>query len=249
MTSEAAERAQPEHRDRPCVGRGARDVDLGPLTGFADSVANKVGAFHWPLEISRSIFARGGFDVVVGNPPWERIKLQEQEFFASRSPEIATAPNKAARQKLIDALAKAERDSAEGRLLADFRFAKRAAEASSEFVRGSGRYPLTGTGDVNTYALFAEHFFRLTRGEGRAGVIVPTGIATDITTSPFFGHLVACAKLSALFSFYEIRRWFKGTDDRKPFCILCMGATTSAAEFCFDIGDVQQYVLEPGVKQ
>ena len=37
----------------------------------------------------RHIFARGGFDAVIGNPPWERIRLQEQEFFASRSPERA----------------------------------------------------------------------------------------------------------------------------------------------------------------
>ena len=53
-------------------------------------------AFHWPLEFP-DVMAAGGFDVVLGNPPWERIKLQEQEFFASRDPEIAQAPNAAAR--------------------------------------------------------------------------------------------------------------------------------------------------------
>ncbi len=53
-------------------------------------------AFHWPLEFP-DIMAAGGFDVVLGNPPWERIKLQEQEFFAAREPEIAEAPNAAAR--------------------------------------------------------------------------------------------------------------------------------------------------------
>jgi hypothetical protein len=127
-----------------------------PLVAVVDKIAHEVGAFHWPIEFPH-IFARGGFDAVVGNPPWERIKLQEQEFFASRSPEIATAPNKAAREELINALEKAEPDSADARLFADFQFAKRSAEAASEFARNSGRYPLTGTGDVNTYALFAEH--------------------------------------------------------------------------------------------
>jgi hypothetical protein len=58
--------------------------------------------FHWPLEFSE-VFAADGFDVVLG-PPWERIKLQEQEFFAARDPEIAKAPNGAARQRLIDTL-------------------------------------------------------------------------------------------------------------------------------------------------
>jgi hypothetical protein len=48
-----------------------------------------------------------------------------------------------------------------------------------------GRFPLTGRGDVNTYALFAELFASLASQRGRAGVIVPTGIATDATTAPF----------------------------------------------------------------
>ena len=69
--------------------------------------------------------------------------------------------NKAARERLIKALEKAAPDSADARLLAEFQFAKRAAEAASEFARNSGRFPLTGAGDVNTYALFAEHFARL----------------------------------------------------------------------------------------
>ncbi len=160
------------------------------LTRFA----HEVDAFHWLIEFPH-IFSRGGFDAVIGNPPWERIKLQEQEFFASRSPEIATAPNKAARERLIKALEKAAPDTAEARLLAEFQFAKRAAEAASEFARNSGRYPLTGTGDVNTYALFAEHFSRLAHAEGRSGVIVPTGIATDSSTSAFFGDLINSARI------------------------------------------------------
>ena len=100
---------------------------------------------------------------MIGNPPWERIKLQEQEFFAARDAEIATAPNKAERNKLIKALKKAEPGTPQARLSAEFESAKHASEAVSVFVRKTGRFPLTGTGDVNTYALFAEHFSRLVR--------------------------------------------------------------------------------------
>ena len=202
--------------------------------------SEKVGAFHWFIEFPEIMERNGGFDVVIGNPPWERIKLQEQEFFAARSPAIASAPNKAARQKLIDTLEEADNDSADGRLWRDFVFAKRTAEAASEFARSSGRYPLTGRGDVNTYALFAELFSRLVKSTGRAGVIVPTGIATDSFTSEFFGHLVTSRKLQSLFSFYEIRGWFRGTDDRKSFCIICTGGAAKAAEFCFDIRDISE---------
>lgn len=204
-----------------------------PLASTAARVARAASAFHWPLEFPH-IFGRGGFDAVVGNPPWERIKLQEQEFFAARSPEIAQA-NKAGREILIKKLATSPADSADGRLLVEFEFAKRIAEAGSEFARNSGRYPLTGTGDVNTYALFAEHFSRLTREGGRAGILVPTGIATDSSTSAFFGNLISHERLRSLYSFYEIRKWFKGTDDRKSFCVLCVGAGEGPAEFCFDV--------------
>lgn len=202
--------------------------------------SEKVGAFHWFIEFPEIMERDGGFDVVIGNPPWERIKLSEQEFFAARSPAIASAPNKAERQKLIDTLEEADIESADGRLWQDFVFAKRTAEAASEFVRSSGRYPLTGRGDVNTYALFAELFSRLAKPTGRAGVIVPTGISTDASTSEFFGYLITRNKLQSLFSFYEIRGWFKGTDDRKSFCILGLGGGSKAAQFCFDIKNIAE---------
>ena len=70
----------------------------GPLVGAAREVADKARAFHWPLEFP-DVMAAGGFDCGrSGNPPWERIKLQEQEYFASREPEIAKAPTPSARE-------------------------------------------------------------------------------------------------------------------------------------------------------
>ena len=161
------------------------------LVAKAVELAGAARAFHWPLEFP-AVMAAGGFDVVLGNPPWERIKLQEQEFFAAREPEIAQAPNAAARGRLIAKLKEAAPGTRERALYEEFETAKRAAEASSVFARvaaeDGGRFPLTGRGDVNTYALFAELFASLTSKRGRAGVIVPTGIATDATTAPFFGR-------------------------------------------------------------
>ena len=101
--------------------------------------------FHWPLEFPE-VFApqqgeaQPGFDVILGNPPWEQIKLQEQEFFAERHDSIATAPNKAARDQLINALRNSD-NAADRKLHAEFQTAKHAADAASVFVRGSGRFP------------------------------------------------------------------------------------------------------------
>jgi hypothetical protein len=209
------------------------------------NAARNTHALHWPLEFP-DVMQRGGFDVVLGNPPWERIKLQEQEFFASRSPEIANAPNKAARDKLTKALEMAAPGSAERALFDAFTEAKREAEATSEFVRVSaedgGRFALTGRGDVNTYALFAELFANLARQ--RAGVIVPTGIATDATTAPFFAHLVEKQRLSRLVDFENRAGLFPAVDSRMKFSLLTLGHDEPAAHFAFFLTEPAQ-LTEP----
>ncbi|MCR6727088.1 Eco57I restriction-modification methylase domain-containing protein [Agrobacterium fabrum] len=203
-------------------------------------VARNARALHWPLEFP-DLIQRGGFDVVLGNPPWERIKLQEQEFFASRSPEIANAPNKAARDRLIKALEKAAPNSADRTLFNAFNEAKREAEATSEFVRvrgeDGGRFALTGRGDVNTYALFAELFAKLARQ--RAGVIVPTGLATDATTAPFFAHLVEEKRLVAFYSFENEEMIFSSVHHAFKFALLTIGPTSGLnAAFAFFLRQV-----------
>ncbi|MCW1919229.1 N-6 DNA methylase [Rhodobacter sp. KR11] len=241
----------------------------GPLLGQA-SIARTARAFHWPLEFP-DVFANGGFDAVLGNPPWERIKLQEQEFFATRSPAIAGAANKAARETLIKALALAPEGSPDRALHAEFVTAKRIAEATSAFARTpeveefvgrdrkvttrpvGGRFPLTGRGDVNTYALFAEHFARMTGPQGRAGVIVPTGIATDATTAPFFAHLVAKRRLARLVDFENRAGLFPAVDSRMKFSLLTLGQDEGTARFAFFLTDPAQlaepernFTLTPG---
>jgi hypothetical protein len=182
-----------------------------------------------------------GFDVVLGNPPWERIKLQEQEFFAARQPEIAAAPNKAARQKLIDRL-----PATAPALAAEFEQAKHLAEATSRFVRASERYPLTAKGDVNTYALFAEHNRRLLTAAGRAGMIVPTGIATDNTTKDFFGDVIQRQSLARLTGFENEAFIFPAVHHSFKFCALTLTGPAEKTEqadfafFCRHFADVQQ---------
>ncbi|SFP87248.1 hypothetical protein SAMN04488047_11560 [Tranquillimonas alkanivorans] len=195
---------------------------------------------HWPIAFP-AIWARGGFDVMLGNPPWERIKLQEQEFFAFRAPDIAEAPNAAARGRMIKALAEAEPGTPEQQLHAAFWQAKRTAEAASEFARAEGgRYPLTGRGDVNTYALFAEHFARSVNPYGRAGVIVPTGIATDATTAPFFGWLVEERRLVRLLDFENSAPIFPGVHRSFKFALLTLGSNVDETRFAFYLTDPSQ---------
>ncbi len=223
------------------LGKGT----IQPSMAEAPKSALRARAFHWPLEFP-DVMQRGGFDVVLGNPPWERIKLQEQEFFAALSPEIAKAANKAARDRLIKALEKAASGSADRALFDAFTEAKREAEATSEFVRvpgeDGGRFALTGRGDVNTYALFTELFSNLARQ--RAGVIVPTGIATDATTAPFFAYLVEKQRLAKLVDFENRAGLFPAVDSRMKFSLLTLGREEGTASFAFFLTDPTQ-LAEP----
>jgi hypothetical protein len=191
--------------------------------------------FHWSLEFPE-VFGRGGFDVVLGNPPWERIKLQEQEFFAEHDPEIAGAPNKAARQRLIDALVQSNPV-----LARQFAEAKRSAEAQSKFVRTSERFPLTAVGDVNVYALFAEQDRVILNDQGRAGVVVPTGIATDDSTKRFFQDVVDRGSLATLFDFENRKVFFEDVHASYKIALLTLsGARVERGDLAFFLTSVGQ---------
>jgi hypothetical protein len=203
----------------------------GELPELTVKTVNELAAryhfLHWHLAFPQ-VFARGGFDVVLGNPPWERVKLQEQEFFASRSDEIANAPNAAARKRRISAL-----PLTDPVLWGEWCAASREAEGLSHFVRQSGRYPLCGKGDVNTYALFAEHNRAVLGPRGRAGFIVPTGIATDDTTKEYFGALVEGSQLAAFFSFENEEFVFPSVHHAFKFALLTVEQSGRSA--CADL--------------
>jgi hypothetical protein len=201
----------------------------GPLIGATQELRERARPFHWPLEFP-DVFTNGGFSAVIGNPPWERIELQDQEFFAVSEPEIAGAANAAVRARMIDALRAHPEGSRERRLYSEYQIATRLAEASSIFAREGSRFPLTGRGKINTYALFAELFLVLGR---HAGVIVPTGIATDDTTAKFFGHLIGTKRLISLIDFENREGLFSTVDSRFKFCLLTMGLARSDPEFSF----------------
>jgi hypothetical protein len=142
---------------------------------------------------------------------------------------------------MIGSLRAAESGTRERALYDSFQIAKRISEASSVFVRESERFPLTGRGDVNTYALFAELFASLTGQRGVGGVIVPTGIATDVTTSVFFSNLVHGRRLSRLASFENEEFVFPDVHHSFRFCLLAFGPPHDTdGEFCFFLRKVSQ---------
>ncbi|MFE1842087.1 Eco57I restriction-modification methylase domain-containing protein [Streptomyces sp. NPDC059515] len=222
-----------------------RDQSAVPDTTHAEimSLRDQYRFFHWHLEFPE-VFAvpesgagvqlgtgwAGGFDTVVGNPPWEHLELKEQEFFAARSPEIAEAAG-AHRKRLVAQLTVEDPD-----LHRLYQHAKREVDGTRHFASTSGLFPLCGRGRIKTDTIFAEQDRRLSAPRGRIGLVVPTGIATDATTQFFFKNLVAHKSLAALFDFENRNGLFPAVDSRIKFCILSLTGSNNpvnAAQFGF----------------
>jgi hypothetical protein len=176
-----------------------------------DFLTESFGFFHWYLAFPE-VFANGGFDCVLGNPPWERIKLQEEEFFAWRSPDIAKAKNAAARKRLIARLPDENPNLAQ-----EWNDAVRAAEVTSNFLRLSGRFPLGGVGDVNTYAVFADLSRQLISPTGRVGMLLPNGLVTGYTYRAFLRDLIESRTLASFFGFENEDKIFPNVHNETKF--------------------------------
>lgn len=163
----------------------------------------------------------GGFDAVVGNPPWDRIKLQQVEWFAARRPEIALAQRASDRSRMISGL-KATGDP----LWADFAHADARAADAARMTRSSGHFPLLSRGDINLYSLFVERAFSIVKPSGVVGLLVPSGIASDLSASVFFRDLAVGSRLKGFYDFenrrarFGLPSFFPDVDGRFKFAAL-----------------------------
>ncbi len=200
------------------------------LDALIEKAAEDYQFLHWHIAFPE-VMAKGGFDVVLGNPPWEKIKIQEKEWFAARVPAIANALNAAERKRMIAGLQKSD-----PALYQAFKDVLRVSAGASHFIRNSGRYPLCGCGDINMYAVFAENMRNAVNERGRVGCIVPSGIATDDTTKRFFQNMVEKKSLISLFDF-ENKGIFPGVHSSYKFSLLTAGNSkvplADEAEFVF----------------
>jgi len=168
----------------------------------------------------------GGFHAVIGNPPWDRIKMQQVEWFAERRPQIALAQHKADRLQMIADL-ETEKDS----LFKDFSKASDRAEAALRLARKGGDYPLLSGGDVNLYSLFIERAMTVVQKDGMVGLLVPSGIASDKNASQFFSRVATEGRLKALYDFenrrtrYDLKPFFEDVDSRFKFCVFVASPT------------------------
>ncbi len=230
-------------------GQTLADLSKNILCGnsLVEDPAVHPRALNWKAAFP-GVFQRpqSGFDCVIGNPPWERMNFKKREYFAAFAPHIIETANAAKARQLIEELETTNPD-----LYQEFIKAKQATDSQIAYLRSSGRYPLAGRGDINTYAVFSELASHLVTLDGRVGLLVPSGIATDETTRKFFGALVDENRLIGLYDFENRLKVFSDVDGRFKFSVLLFGGTdvkTKTADFVFfahtmeDVQDKQRHI-------
>lgn len=207
------------------VEGGAAD-EANALLQQVQELARRERFFHWWTAFPTAFAGKEpGFDAVIGNPPWDRIKLQEVEWFAEREPGIAAQPRAADRKALIAALQK------KGAPLAtEYAQSVQRAEDNARVLSKAGDFPLLGGGDVNLYSLFVERAQALVKPQGVVALLTPSGIAADKGAAEFFKSIATTGRLGALFDFENKKVFFPDVDSRFKFSTLVFGGAERVFE-------------------
>lgn len=155
--------------------------------------------------------------VVLGNPPWEKLRFEEQAFFRPVCPAISAISQKNKREKEIKKLAVNWLELLEYYQLLQDDYASVKKEIP--------KHPLLKVslvGELNTYAMFAELASRLTEKDGFAAIIVKSALVTSTCYSSCFRHFVNQGSLSEVFLFDNREKLFQ-IDSREKFCVLFFG--------------------------
>ena len=208
----------------------ADDTRFAELWRAARTIANREGFLHWEVAFPgvwhrwQESRPQGGFDAVIGNPPWDQIEQPEVEWFATRDEGIAHAATGARRKALIK-----KQKEAGDKLALEYETVWDRAAAMREFIRSSDKYPLLSGGRINLYSLFVEQAMSLIKPDGFVGLLTPSGIYADKTAARFFESVSTGGRIAGLFDF-ENRRlgtdlppFFPDVDPRFKFCALIFG--------------------------
>jgi Eco57I restriction-modification methylase len=179
--------------------------------------------FHWGYHFDEIIGKKGGFDIILTNPPWEIFKPQAKEFFAEYSDlvtknkmDIKTFEKQ--QQKLLEnpeiAAAWQEYQSSYPHVSLYYRTAEQYRNQIS-VVNGKKQ----GT-DINLYKLFVEQCVNLLAKNGECGIVIPSGIYTDLGTKQLREMLFSQTKITGLFCFENRKSIFEGVDSRFKFVVL-----------------------------
>jgi hypothetical protein len=201
--------------------------------------ADHYNFFHYHLEFPE-VFEKGGFDCLLGNPPWEKINLEDKEFFAIRKPSISAIKNASKRSKAIAGL-KTEEPS----LFLEYSSAVDYTNKQISFFKESKSYLYGNEGLLNTYPLFTEKVSSILNSNGACGYIIPSGFFMDDTTSPLFRYYFENKILKSIYDFENRKKIFQHVHSSYRFCILTIQKqidTNYLAKFVFFLHSIEDII-------
>lgn len=211
--------------------------------------------FHWGFEFDEVINHNGGFDAILTNPPWEIFKPNSKEFFQEFSNLVTK--KKMTIHEFEKAQAKLLRDpeiqAAWLEYLSSYRhvsaYFRSAAQYKNQISIVNGKK--VGS-DINLYKLFTEQCFNLLRKGGYCGIVIPSGIYTDVGAKQLREMLFNESEVSGLFCFENRREIFEGVHRSYKFLLLSFekgGVTTSfpAAFMRLDASELQGFPQEGAI--
>ncbi len=218
--------------------------------------------FHWGYEFDEIIEEHGGFDVIITNPPWEVFKPQDEEFFAQYDDSMRQKRANRVDKRRIKAQLLEDADIRREYLQyqSDYRhvsaYYRSAPQYQNQISRVNGRKQGS---DINLYKLFTEQCFRLLREKtaikpgGACGIVIPSGIYSDLGTKQLRQMLFEKTKVTGLFGFENRKAIFEGVHKSFKFVVLSIekgGQTLSfpAAFMRHDVKELEQFPAEDSVK-
>lgn len=174
---------------------------------------------------------RRGFDAVLGNPPWDRIEVKEEEYWSRYDLEILAFTDKAARQPLIETIASLSAEASAGwdeindSLQSELFIHDHLYEAQSAVIDGGAT-----TGRPDLYRLFAERGHQILQNGGRLGWVLPAGFHANEGATGIRQLYLRQMQLLYCYSFENRRKLFE-IDSRFKFATLVASRSGSTVEF------------------
>jgi len=162
-------------------------------------------------------------DMILGNPPWEKVRLEEKSFFMELAPSILKLHNKKSREEWISEL------SVNNEKLYDYYLtAKTSYDKSKKAIKNNVTFKCSSYGELNTYALFTELSEKLVNLSGSVGLLVKTGLLSTSVNRFLFNDLVNRKRLSIVADFINKKKIFQ-IDGRERFCFLINAANEKSS--------------------
>lgn len=183
---------------------GSTDDDgVNDMLGASTRIADEYGFFHWPIEFPQ-VFRREnpGFDVVVGNPPWEKVRVERLAFYALHRPGLRGIKDQFEQLEIMAEMA-AENPEIESEAEA---ISARSSRMRRYFTNG-GDYQQQGPGDADLFKLFSERYAFLNRRGGRFGVVLPRSCLVNSGSAKFRKWLLSKTTVTRIDTILNSRKW------------------------------------------